>query len=159
MFCSSNDLIMSKLDKINTNILRILAADGRISWRELADKVGLSLTPTLRRVKQLEEDGYIKGYAAQLNEHKLLGSMVALISITLDRQVDAVLHDFEEQVSKLPEIVSGHLMSGEADYLLKAHVHDLDHYRDFLSELTKVPGIAHIQSSFVLNTFTDSVTL
>ncbi|MFC3052526.1 Lrp/AsnC family transcriptional regulator [Kordiimonas pumila] len=145
---------MKNLDKIDIKILQALTRDGRISWRELADEVGLSLTPTLRRVRQMEDNGIIKGYTAELDENKLLGSMAAFISITLDRQVDEILHIFEDNVSKLPEVMSGHLMSGGADYLLHVYVRDLEHYREFLSVLSKVQGIAHIQSSFVLNTFT-----
>ncbi|MFC7047915.1 Lrp/AsnC family transcriptional regulator [Emcibacter nanhaiensis] len=144
---------MKKLDAIDRKILDILTHEGRISWRDLADKISLSLTPTLRRVRQMEEDGIITGYRAELNDSLFRGSMGVMISITLDRQVDEVLHVFEQAVSDIPEVVDGHLMSGKADYMLHAYVNDLDHYRELLSVLTKLKGIAHIESSFVLNTF------
>ena len=141
------------LDRVDIKILRTLARDGRITWRELADKVGLTLTPTLRRVKKLEQDGVIRGYSAQLDQARLIGSMAVFISVTLERQVDEVLNAFEAAVSKLPEVMGGYQMSGGADYFLHALVRDLEHYRSLLGQLTRLEGIAHIQSSFVLKTF------
>lgn len=142
------------LDRADILILKTLARDGRISWRDLAEKIGLSLTPTLRRVRQLEQDGIIKGYSAQIDQTRLIGSMAVFISITLERQVDEVLNAFETAVLVLPEIMGGYLMSGGADYMLHAFVRDLEHYRLLLGQLTRLDGIAHIQSSFVLKTFT-----
>lgn len=142
-----------KLDRADRQILKTLANDGRISWRDLAERIGLSLTPTLRRVRQLEEDGVIKGYGAQIDQTRLIGSMGVFISITLERQVDEVLSAFETAVLALPEIMGGYLMSGGSDYMLHAFVRDLEHYRLLLGRLTRLDGIAHIQSSFVLKTF------
>ena len=141
------------LDTYDRKILRRLAEDGRMSWRDLADKIGLSLTPTLRRVRLLEEAGYIAGYHARLDEGRLVGSMIVFVSVTLERQVRSTLKLFEEHVAGLPEVMSGFLMTGGADYLLRAVVRDLDHYRELLDELTKVDGVAHIQSSFALKGF------
>lgn len=141
------------LDRADSQILKTLAKDGRISWRDLAERIGLSLTPTLRRVRQLEHDGIIKGYGARIDQSKLIGSMAVFISITLERQVDEVLNAFEAAILELPEIMGGYLMSGGADYMLHAFVRDLEHYRLLLGQLTRLGGIAHIQSSFVLKTF------
>jgi Lrp/AsnC family leucine-responsive transcriptional regulator len=124
-----------------------------MSWRDLADEIGLSLTPTLRRVRKLEQSGMIRGYAAQLDEQRLLGGMTVFVSVTLERQVEDVLAGFEEKTAALPEIMGGFLMTGGADYLLHAIVRDLDHYQTLLSALTRTPGVAHIQSSFALKTF------
>ncbi|MEQ8742988.1 Lrp/AsnC family transcriptional regulator [Parasphingorhabdus sp.] len=142
-----------KLDPYDRKILHRLAEDGRITWRDLADNIGLSLTPTLRRVRLLEEAGYITGYFARLDEGRLAGSMIVFISVTLERQISEALERFEEHVSTLPEVMSGFLMSGGADYLLRAVVRDLDHYRALLDDLTQVEGVAHIQSSFALKAF------
>jgi|TARA_R100000049_G_C1957304_1_gene116859 DNA-binding Lrp family transcriptional regulator len=144
---------MDQIDRIDRRILRTLANDGRITWRELAEKVGLTLTPTLRRVRNLEEAGLIKGYFASLDEERLVGKMVVFVAVTLERQVSEVLTNFEQRVSDLPEIMSGFLMSGGADYLLRTVVRDLDHYRELLDALTKIKGVAHIQSSFTLKSF------
>lgn len=141
------------LDRADSEILKTLSADGRISWRDLADRIGLSLTPTLRRVRQLEQSGVIQGYAAQIDQTRLIGSMAVFISITLERQIDEVLNSFEAAVLALPEIMGGYLMSGGSDYMLHAFVEDLEHYRSLLGRLTRLEGIAHIQSSFVLKTF------
>lgn len=124
-----------------------------MSWRELADEIGLSLTPTLRRVRRLEERGLIEGYTAILNERRILGAMTVFISVTLERQVEDVLRGFEEKILGLREVVGGFLMTGGSDYLLHAIVRDLDAYQLLLTELTKTPGVAHIQSSFALKTF------
>ena len=143
---------------VEIKFLATVARDGRISWRELAEGIGLSLTPTLRRVRRLEQDGIIQGYTARLDESRLLGAMPVFISVTLERQVDEVLHSFEAAVGALPEIMGGYLMSGGSDYLLHAFVRNLDHYRQLLAHLTKLDGIAHIQSSFVLKTFAHRAT-
>ncbi|MFM9898021.1 Lrp/AsnC family transcriptional regulator [Sphingorhabdus sp.] len=142
-----------QLDLYDRKILRKLAEDGRITWRELAETIGLSLTPTLRRVRMLEASGMISGYHAHLDEERLAGSMTVFISVTLERQVRDVLENFEDHVAKLPEVMSGFLMTGGSDYLLRAVVRNLAHYRDLLNNLTIVEGVAHIQSSFALKAF------
>lgn len=141
------------LDRYDQRILQRLAEDGRITWRDLAEEIGLSMTPTIRRVRLLEEAGYITGYSARLDEGRLAGSMIVFISVTLERQVREALDVFEARVADLPEVMSGFLMTGGADYLLRAVVRDLDHYRDLLENLTQIPGVAHIQSSFALKSF------
>lgn len=138
------------LDAYDRKILQQLTRDGRVTWSDLAEAIGLSLTPTIRRVRQLEQAGYITGYSARLDESMLAGSMSVFISVTLERQVRASLDAFEHQVAVLPEVMSGFLMSGGSDYLLRCVVRDLEHYREFLDILTNIPGVAHIQSSFAL---------
>jgi len=144
---------MADLDRQDRRILNALARDGRISWRDLADEIGLSLTPTLRRVRKLEDAGIIRGYTAQLDEEALLGGMTVFVSVTLERQVEDALIGFEAKAGSLPEIMDGFLMTGGSDYLLHAIVRDLSHYQTLLAELTRIPGVAHIQSSFALKTF------
>lgn len=141
------------LDTYDEKILRKLSENGRISWSELAEDIGLSLTPTARRVRNLEEAGYITGYFARLDERLLSGAIIVFINVTLERQVRAALEAFESAVEGLPEVMSGFLMSGGSDYLLRAVVRDLDHYRDLLEELTQIANVAHIQSSFALKAF------
>jgi Lrp/AsnC family leucine-responsive transcriptional regulator len=144
---------MSELDQFDLKILRELAADGRLSGRDLAERIGLSLTPTVRRVRRLEEDGYIQGYGAQLNEQRLVGSISVFVSVTLEKQSESVIARFESTVAKCPEVMSCFLMSGDADYNLRVVVKDLEAYHHFLTRtLTRIPGIAHIKSSFALRT-------
>lgn len=141
------------LDKIDRKILQVLARDGRVAWSELAEQVGLSLTPTLRRVRQLEEAGYIRGYVAQLDEGRLAGRVCVFVAVTLVSQSEDVIARFEEQISVAPEVMSCFLMTGDADYTLRVVVPDLDTYHRFLTRtLTRIPGVAHIKSSFALKT-------
>lgn len=141
------------IDKTDLKILKELAVDGRIAWSALAEKVGLSLTPTLRRVRQLEESGYIRGYVGQLDEGRLAGRMTVFVSVTLTSQSEEVIARFEEQIALAPEVMSCFLMTGDADYNLRVVVADLDAYHRFLTRtLTRIPGVAHIKSSFALKT-------
>lgn len=139
------------LDRADRKILATLVDDGRLSWRDLADQVGLSVTPTLRRVRRLELEGYITGYGARLSETKLAGAICAYISVTLASQDEETLRVFEDRVAELPEVMSCSLMTGGADYMLRVVVASLDAYQAFLMRgLTKIDGVAHIQSSFAL---------
>jgi Lrp/AsnC family leucine-responsive transcriptional regulator len=141
------------IDRIDRKILRQLAQDGRIAWSELADLVGLSLTPTLRRVRRLEEAGYIQGYVAKLDEARLAGRMSVLVAVTLTSQSEETLARFEEAIVAAPEVMSCFLMTGDADYSLRVVVPDLETYHQFLTRtLTRIPGVAHIKSGFALRT-------
>jgi Lrp/AsnC family leucine-responsive transcriptional regulator len=142
-----------RLDTFDRAIVAALREDGRISWRDLAERIGLSLTPTLRRVRRLEADGVIRGYAAQIDEERLVGGMTVFVSVTLERQVEDILANFEATVGAMPEVLGGFLMSGGADYLLQVVVRGLDHYQLLLGQLTRTGGVAHIQSSFALRNF------
>jgi Lrp/AsnC family leucine-responsive transcriptional regulator len=142
-----------KLDVFDLKIIRALTDDGRMSWRDLAAKIGLSFSPTLRRVRHLEKSGTILGYSVQVDQSHLLGTMGVFISVTLERQVKYILIDFEKTVSGLPEVIGGFLMSGSSDYLLHAVVRDFQHYQALLGTLTDTPGVAHIHSSFVIKPF------
>lgn len=147
-----------EIDEYDFKILQILSKEGRMSWRDLAQEIGLSLTPTLRRVRRLEEAGYIRGYHASLDDRLLGGSITVFISVTLERQKREMLRAFEERVAALPGIVSGYMMTGQADYLLKAVATDLKDYRDLLDELAKAEGIAHIHSSIALKTIVEKLS-
>ena len=141
------------VDKTDLKILKELARDGRMPWSALGDKIGLSLTPTLRRVRRLEDDGFIKGYVATLDEGRLAGRMNVFVSVTLSTQAEDVIARFEEQIALAPEVMSCFLMTGDADYNLRVVVQDLDAYHHFLTRtLTRIPGVAHIKSSFALKT-------
>jgi len=124
-----------------------------MSWSDLAQRVGLSTTPTLRRVRHLEESGVIQGYRAELDAGRLLGPMPVFITIVMERRRRDALEAFESAIAKIPEVTAGYLMSGGNDYMLHAFVRSLDHYRDLLAKLTDMEPISHIQSSFVLKSF------
>jgi DNA-binding Lrp family transcriptional regulator len=142
-----------ELDRIDIKILRELTADGRLSWRDLAERIDLSLTPTVRRVRNLEERGYIRGYVAQLDEARLAGSMNVFVSVTLEKQSEAAIARFEAEITLAPEVMSCFLMTGDTDYNLRVVVKDLDAYYQFLTRsLTRIHGVAHIKSSIALKT-------
>ena len=142
-----------EIDKIDRKILQVLARDGRVAWSDLAEQIGLSLTPTLRRVRQLEDAGYIQGYVARLDERRLAGTVSAFVAVTLSTQAEDVIARFEEQIALAPEVMSCFLMTGDEDYTLRVVVPDLEAYHRFLTRtLTRIPGVAHIKSSFALKT-------
>ena len=141
----------STLDRFDLKILTALATDGRISWRDLAAQIGLSLTPTLRRVRRLEAEGYVLGYSARLAEDRRGGTISVFVSVTLSVQTEESIRLFEQEISKVPEVMSCFLMTGGADYMLRVVAADLAGYQSFLmNSLTRIPGVAHIQSSFAL---------
>ena len=140
-----------KLDKVDAKIMQVLSTDGRISWRDLADQIGLSLTPTLRRIRRLESEGVITGYSAQFDEQKLGYGITMYVWVSLERQVEETLKVFERRIADVPEVMSCYLMTGEADYLLRVVVPDLQALERFiLNFLSRVPGVGNIKSSFAL---------
>jgi Lrp/AsnC family transcriptional regulator, leucine-responsive regulatory protein len=117
----------------------------------LAEKIGLSMTPTIRRVRRMETTGLIERYAAQLNEERLVGSMNAFVSVTLESQVENALITFESEIAKSPNVLSCFLMTGGADYLIRVVVRDLSDYENFVRKtLSRIPGVARIRTSFAL---------
>lgn len=141
----------SALDRMDRKILKVLTEEGRISWRELAGRVGLSLTPTLRRVRRLEAEGVISGYSARLDEQRLGTSITMYVQVTLERQTEETLKVFERRIADVPEVMSCYLMTGDADYILRVVVSDLESYQRFMLDvLTRIPGVSHIQSSLAI---------
>lgn len=140
-----------ELDAIDRAILTVLQTDGRIANVELAEKAGLSPSPCARRVKQLEDAGIIARYAALIDQKAVGLPVNVFINVTLERQIEGALQDFETEILKRPEVMECYLMTGEADYFLRVVVADLDAYERFLKDhLTRIPGIANIKSSFAL---------
>lgn len=149
----------SPIDKLDLRILAELRRDGRISNTELALKVGLSESACLRRVRQLESSGLIERYMARLNLSRLGWGMSLLVRITLKAQTDRDLRIFEKAVSAVPEITDCFLTTGEADYVLRVFARDAaDIERLHGSVLTKLPGVARVESSFVLREIVSGAT-
>ena len=139
------------MDEIDRRILVHLQDEARMPNIDLAEKVGLSPTPCARRVKNLEVNGVISRYVT-LVDQKAVGLPVSVfVNVTLERQVEQALRVFESFITDRPEVMECYLMTGDADYLLRIVVTDLDAYERFIVDhLTKVPGIANIKSSFAL---------
>jgi Lrp/AsnC family leucine-responsive transcriptional regulator len=139
------------LDDIDRKILAVLQADGRISLADLSAKVGLSPSPCLRRIRILERAGIIARYVAVLDQGKVGLPVSVFVSIKLESQREQALERFNKAIAKWPEVLECYLMTGPRDYLLRIVVADLSAYERFLKQkLTKVDGIASIESSFAL---------
>lgn len=140
-----------KLDAIDLRILAELQRDGKLTNVELANRVGLSASPCLARVRQLERAGVISRYVALVNP-ETLGLMISVfIQITLERQVEKALETFEARMNAFPEVMECYLMTGDSDYLVRVMVPDMAALERFIvKDLTTIPGIANIRSSFAL---------
>ena len=142
---------MLRLDAIDRKILAALQDNGRLSNVELAERVGLSPSPCLRRVRQLEDAGMISRYVALLNQSAVGLPVSVFISIKLERQQEDDLDRFEAEVSTYPEVLECYLMTGTRDYLLRVATRDLSAYERFLkTKLTRIENVASIESSFAL---------
>jgi DNA-binding Lrp family transcriptional regulator len=144
-------MLNKSLDAIDRQILENLQNDARMRNVELAEKVGLSPSPCLRRVGNLEETGVIRGYATLVDAEAVGLPVSVFVSVTLEKQIEKALEKFEKEIRARPEVMECYLMTGEADYLLRVVTADLSAYERFLIEhLTRIPGVASIKSSFAL---------
>ena len=148
------------MDGKDRQILRELQRDGRLTNAELADRVNLSPSPCLRRVRSLEKAGVIERYVALVDREAAGYPVTAFVQVTLARHDREVVDTFEQRVRETPQILSCHLLTGSSDYLLQIVVAGLDDYETFMREtLHTTPGIATINTSFVYGTVKDTVEL
>ncbi|MDO8272344.1 MAG: Lrp/AsnC family transcriptional regulator [Gammaproteobacteria bacterium] len=139
------------LDKTDLKILHHLQSDGRISNAELADTVGLSPSPCLRRVRALEEAGVLRRYAGLVDPRAVGLPISVFVNVSLRSQERASLEEFERQILQYREVMECYLMTGGFDYMLRVVVPDLDSYQRFLADkLTRIKSVANIQSSMTL---------
>lgn len=139
------------LDSIDAKILEVLQTDARISNVELSRRVGLSPSPCLRRVRDLEREGVIRQYVTLLDPATLGLGVSVFVRVRLERQVEDALEALENAVRERPEVQECYLMTGDTDYLLRVVVPDIAAFERFLMDhLTRVPGVGSIQSSFAL---------
>jgi Lrp/AsnC family transcriptional regulator, leucine-responsive regulatory protein len=143
----------SALDTIDYRIVAELQSDGRLSNVELAEKVGLSPSPCLRRVKRLEQEGYIEGYRAVLRRDRVGLGFSVFVGVKLDGHANDRALAFEKAVIEMPEVVACHLVSGEADYFLEVVVPDLADYQRFLvGKLLDLPIVREVRSNIAIQT-------
>src|SRR5579863_9728975 len=144
------------LDELDASILRFLESSGRATNYEVGEAVGLSASAASRRILALEEAGIIRGYRAQVDDRALGRQMTVYIRVTLERQSAAVLGAFETAVRRCRAIESCHLMAGQYDYMLVARVADIDDYgRLHQNELSRLPGVTRLETSFALRDVLD----
>ncbi len=148
---------MIVLDTTDQKILTELQANGRISNTELSRKIGLSESPCLRRVRKLEDDGVIAGYAALLDHRKLGIEMIAYVQVNLDQRSEADTNAFVKAVRKAPWIVECVAISGTHDYLLKIAAKNIDHFGELtMKKLLRFPGVTDVTSNLVLASIKDN---
>lgn len=142
---------MIELDSFDVKILKALQKDAKIKNVELANKVGLSPSPCLARVKSLTERGVINRHVTLLDPTKIGLNLNVYVQITLTHQNDHILRKFSQSICAWPEVLECHLMTGDSDYLLRLVVRDVEHLRSFiLDRLTPLEGISSIRSSIAL---------
>ena len=142
-----------KLDKIDRQILRDLQKDGRMTNVELAQRAGISAPPCLRRVRALEESGYIKSYHANLSAEALGYGVTVFAQVGLATQSEGDLKNFESRIMQWPQVRECHMMAGDTDFLLKIVAHNWDDYQKFLTtQLTAAPGVANVKSMLCVRT-------
>lgn len=150
-------LVLRKLDRIDRRILRALQDEGRISYVDLADRVGLSTSPCLERVKRLERDGFISRYTAVLDPARLDAALLVFVEISLSYTSGTVFEDFRSAVIRWPEVLECHLVSGDFDYLLKVRIADMASYRELLGEiLHTLPGVRDSRTLVAMETVQES---
>ena len=150
---------MRRLDSIDRNILYELQQDGRITNVELARRVGISAPPCLRRVRSLEEAGFIKGYRALLDESLLGCEVTAFAMVHLSSQAESDLQAFEAFVSRVPIVRECWMLSGEIDFVLKCVAPSLARFQAFVTELTGAPNVRNVKTSLTLRNAKNAPTV
>ena len=150
-----------EIDRFDRQILQVLQQDGRISNQDLADRIGLSPSPCLRRVRSLEEAGVITGYRALINAKALGYTLMALIYISMDKHTPERFEHFEMEISQFSEVLECLLITGQdADYQIKVIVKDMDAFQELLlNRINRIQGVTGVHSSFVLRRVVDKTAL
>ncbi|HEY0959717.1 MAG TPA: Lrp/AsnC family transcriptional regulator [Novosphingobium sp.] len=144
---------MASLDQIDRQLLAELQDDGRMTNVELAQRVGLTAPPCLRRVRALEDAGIIRGYHADLDTSKLGFAITVFALVSLKSQAEESLRQFEDHMRTLPEVRECHMLNGEIDFILKIVSRDLQSFQEFLtSKLTPAPNVASVKTSLTIRT-------
>ena len=144
-------MVTTRLDEIDRKILAELQADGRMTNVELAKRVGISAPPCLRRVRTLEEAGYIRGYHAEVNARELGFEVQVFAMVGLESQAESELRAFEDRCREWPLVRECHMLNGEVDFILKCVAPDLSSFQQFLTgELLTTPNVASVKTSLVI---------
>ena len=152
--------LAASLDRIDRKLLELLQLDGRLTNLELAERVALSPSPCLRRVRRLEEMGIIKQYVALVDPAKIGLTLTAYVNVKLEKRGKMPIDAFSDAVRKWPEVVACFSMTGDIDYLLRVQVEDLEHYARFMMDrLLKHTGVIDVKSNFVLERIKDTTAL
>jgi Lrp/AsnC family leucine-responsive transcriptional regulator len=149
-----------ELDKIDRHILQLLQKDGRMAMKELGDKIGLSITPCIERVKRMERDGVITGYYARVNPEAVGINLLVFVEITLHHKSAKTFEQFRHEVLLIPEVMECHLVSGDFDYLIKARIREMSEYRKLLGDmLLQLPNAVQSKSYVVMEQIKETLEL
>jgi Lrp/AsnC family leucine-responsive transcriptional regulator len=148
------------LDRTDLRILDIVQKHGRLSNQEIAERVSLSPSPCLRRIKRLEDSGVIRQYVALVDPEKVGLGLLAYVSLKLEKRGKMPIEEFVARVQSWPEVAACYAMTGEMDYLLRVHVEDLQHFSRFvMDQLLRQPGVVDVKSSFALSRIKETTAL
>ena len=139
------------LDRVDRHILDLLQQDGRMSMTELADRVGLTVTPCIERVRRLEREGVITGYYARVSPSALGAGLLVFVEISITHKSDRSFEDFRREIVRIPYVLECHLVSGDFDYMVKARIKEISQYRTLLGDiLLRLPGVTQTKSCIVM---------
>lgn len=151
---------MRVLDKLDHKIVNLLQSDGRMAMKDLAERVGLSITPCIERVRRMERDGVITGYYARVDPAKLGAGLLVFVELTLDHKSGNMFGQFRREVERIPQVLECHLVSGEFDYLIKARIGEMSDYRKLLGDiLLQLPGAVQSKSYVVMEEVKETLTV
>ncbi|MGV3541274.1 MAG: Lrp/AsnC family transcriptional regulator [Rufibacter sp.] len=151
---------MDVLDEIDKSILRRLQQDAKVTTKELASQLGLTISPIYERIKRLENQGYIKQYVAVLDKSQLGQSITTFCQVSMRYHNEAFIEKFEQQIQELEEVQECYHMAGQVDFLLKINVSSLNQYHDFVkTKLSKLENIATLNSIFALKEIKHTLAL
>ncbi|MBL7700475.1 MAG: Lrp/AsnC family transcriptional regulator [Chitinophagaceae bacterium] len=143
--------MLTSLDRDDLQILQLLQHDARLTTKEIADKIGKSVSPVYERIRRLQSDGVIQQYVAVLDKRKIGKSLTAYTHVQLKEHADHMMKTFEQEVIKIPEVMECYHMTGQYDYLLKVAMGDMDEYYGFIiDKIARLPNVGTVQSFFVL---------
>ncbi|CAJ2771087.1 Lrp/AsnC ligand binding domain-containing protein [Burkholderia pseudomallei] len=148
------------LDKLDRRILKLLQEDGRMAMKDLAERVGLTVTPCIERVRRMERNGVITGYHARVDPSQLGASLLVFVEITLDHKNGNMFEQFRREVMKIDEVLECHLVSGDFDYLIKARIGEMADYRKLLGDiLLQLPGAVQSKSYVVMEEIKETLMI
>jgi len=153
-------MAQTELDRTDLRIIELLQQDGRLSNQEVAERVALSPSPCLRRIRRLEQLGVIRQYVALIDPARIGLGLLAYVTVKLEKRGKMPMEEFRARVQTWPEVAACYAMTGDMDYLLRVHVEDLEHFSRFVMEqLLKQPGVVDVKSSFALDRIKDTTAL
>lgn len=147
------------MDKIDKRILELLQRDGRLNTADIAEAVNLSPSPCARRIKRLENEKVIVGYQAKISRYSVNLGMTVFVHVNLNSHQEADLAQFEQSILQLDQVINGHVVSGQYDYLLEVVCTDLIAYEQFMRQLRVLPMVKDINSNFTIRTFKEQTAL